>query len=65
MHPKTFEKSYIRKDYFEQELSKMLLEMGELEYKNLNEYDKGGFDGYNQAVTEMLRKLQMKFSKDF
>lgn len=35
----------------------MLVEMSGLEYKNLADYDKGGFDGYNQAVTEILRKI--------
>ncbi|WCL48000.1 hypothetical protein [Leptospira sp. GIMC2001] len=63
MHPKTFDRIYIRKDFFETELNKMLLEMSELDYKNLNQYDKGGYDGYNQAVTELLKKLQTKFSK--
>ncbi|GBF49128.1 hypothetical protein LPTSP4_06380 [Leptospira ryugenii] len=57
MHPKIFETTYIRKDYLENELRKMLVEMSGLEYKNLADYDKGGFDGYNQAVTEILRKI--------
>ncbi len=58
MHPKLFETSYIKKDFLEQELKKMLLEIGDLDYQQLNDYDKGGFDGYNQAVTEILKKLQ-------
>jgi hypothetical protein len=58
VHPKLFETTYIKKDYFEQELKRMLLDMGDLEYKELSDYDKGGFDGYNQAVTEMLKKLK-------
>lgn len=63
MHPKVFDKLYIRKDYLEAELNKMLLEMNALEYGSLNDYDKGGYDGYNQAVTEMLKKITTKFSK--
>lgn len=62
MHPKLFEKHYIQKDYLQSELNKMLLEMNELEYSILNEYDKGGYDGYNQAVTELLKKITSKFS---
>jgi len=58
VHPKLFETSYIKKDFLEQELKKMLLEIGDLDYQQLNDYDKGGFDGYNQAVTEILKKLQ-------
>ncbi|TGN18815.1 hypothetical protein [Leptospira idonii] len=57
MHPRLFETVYIKKEFLEQELKKMLLDMGNLEYRDLNEYDKGGFDGFNQAVTEILRKL--------
>lgn len=63
MHPKVFEKIYIRKDYLEDELQRMLMEMSELEYSSLGDYDKGGFDGYNQAVTEMLKKFNTKISK--
>ncbi|TGL57469.1 hypothetical protein EHQ58_14410 [Leptospira ognonensis] len=58
MHPKIFESTYIKKEYLEQELKKMLLEIGDLDYKALGDYDKGGFDGYNQAVTEILKKIQ-------
>jgi len=58
VHPKIFETSYIKKEYLEQELKKMLLDISDLDYRSLNEYDKGGFDGYNQAVTEILKKLQ-------
>lgn len=63
MHPKVFEKIYIRKDFLEDELKRMLMEMSDLEYGSLNEYDKGGYDGYNQAVTEMMKKLSAKISK--
>ncbi len=41
----------------------MLMDMSELEYSSLSEYDKGGFDGYRQAVTEILKKLHTKFTK--
>ncbi|MDF3820097.1 hypothetical protein P3G55_09315 [Leptospira sp. 96542] len=58
MHPKILETNYIRKNYLEAELRKMILDMGGLEYKDLNEYDKGGFDGFNQALTLVLKKLQ-------
>jgi len=58
VHPKVFETTYIKKEHLEQELKKMLLEIGDLDYKGLTDYDKGGFDGYNQAVTEILKKLQ-------
>ncbi|MCZ8156126.1 MAG: hypothetical protein O9264_08405 [Leptospira sp.] len=57
MHPKLFETTYIKRDFIENELKKMLLEIGDLDYKALTDYDKGGFDGYNQAVTEILKKL--------
>lgn len=63
MHPKEFEKVYIRQDYLEGELKKMLIQMNELDYSSLNDYDKGGFDGYNQAVTEILKKISTKISK--
>ncbi|EOQ88339.1 hypothetical protein LEP1GSC202_3065 [Leptospira yanagawae serovar Saopaulo str. Sao Paulo = ATCC 700523] len=58
VHPKVFETSYIRKEYLEQELRKLLLGMSDLEYKDLNDYDKGGYDGFNQAITLVLKKLQ-------
>jgi hypothetical protein len=63
MHPREFEKVYIRIDYLEDELKKMLIQMNELNYTSLGEYDKGGFDGYKQAVTEMMKKITTKFSK--
>ncbi|MCT8332501.1 hypothetical protein NUH30_02330 [Leptospira sp. 85282-16] len=58
MHPKTFETTYIRKDYLEHELRKLLLDMSDLDYKELNDYDKGGYDGFNQAITLVLKRLQ-------
>lgn len=58
MHPKVFETSYIRKEYLEHELRKLLIDMNDLEYKDLSEYDKGGYDGFNQAITLVLKKLQ-------
>ena len=57
MDPKQFEHYYIRVDFLENELSKMLKEMEQLDYHSLNDYDKGGFDGYNQGITELLKKL--------
>lgn len=57
MHPKVFETTYIKKEYLETELKKMLLEISDLDYRDLGDYDKGGFDGYNQAVTEILKKI--------
>ncbi|MCC5813707.1 MAG: hypothetical protein JJT78_03050 [Leptospira sp.] len=63
MHPREFEKVYIRIDYLEEELKKMLAQMNELNYGSLGDYDKGGFDGYKQAVTEMMKKISSKFSK--
>lgn len=57
MHPKVFETTYIKKEYLESELRKMLIEISDLDYKDLGDYDKGGFDGYNQAVTEILKKI--------
>lgn len=47
----------------ELELKRMLLDMSSLEYKALSDYDKGGFDGYNQAVTEILKKVQNKIKR--
>ncbi|TGK53647.1 hypothetical protein EHQ16_16390 [Leptospira kanakyensis] len=58
MHPKTFETCYIRKEYLEHELRKLLLDISDLDYKELNDYDKGGYDGFNQAITLVLKKLQ-------
>lgn len=58
MHPKTFETNYIRKEYLEHELRKLLLDMSNLDYKGLNDYDKGGYDGFNQAITLVLKRLQ-------
>ena len=60
MNPKQFENHYIRIDYLESELKKMLKEMEQLDYHSLNDYDKGGFDGYNQGITELLRKLDSR-----
>ncbi|XDD48217.1 hypothetical protein AB3N60_08635 [Leptospira sp. WS39.C2] len=58
MHPKVFETSYIRKEQLEHELRKLLLDINDLEYKDLNDYDKGGYDGFNQAITLVLKRLQ-------
>ncbi|EKJ84913.1 hypothetical protein EHQ23_19070 [Leptospira bourretii] len=58
MHPKTFETNYIKKESLEHELRKLLLDMSDLDYKGLNDYDKGGYDGFNQAITLVLKKLQ-------
>lgn len=58
VHPKVFETSYIRKEHLEHELRKLLLDMNDLDYRNLNDYDKGGYDGFNQAITLVLKKLQ-------
>ncbi|TGM82006.1 hypothetical protein EHR01_04265 [Leptospira mtsangambouensis] len=58
MHPKTFETNYIKKESLEHELRKLLLDMSNLDYKGLNDYDKGGYDGFNQAITLVLKKLQ-------
>lgn len=58
VHPKQFETEYIKKEYLISELSKLLLDFHELEYRELNEYDKGGYDGFNQAITLVLKKLQ-------
>lgn len=58
VHPKVFETSYIRKEALENELRKLLLDMSNLDYRNLNDYDKGGFDGFNQAITLVLKKIQ-------
>ncbi|TGJ99202.1 hypothetical protein EHO59_15095 [Leptospira semungkisensis] len=60
MHPTHFETVYIRKNIIEEELSKLLKEFSGFEYKSLSEYDRGVYDGYTQAVTEILRKLQSK-----
>lgn len=58
MHPKIFEKTYIRVDIIVEYLNKMLLNINQLDYHHLNDYDKGGLDGYNQAVTEVLNKIE-------
>ena len=63
MHPKEFEAIYLKKESMELELKRMLLDMSSLEYKALSDYDKGGFDGYNQAVTEILKKVQNKIKR--
>ncbi|EIE01620.1 MULTISPECIES: hypothetical protein [Leptospira] len=60
MHPNHFETVYIRKNIIEEELSKLLKEFSGLSYKSLSDYDKGVYDGYTQAVTEVLRKVQNK-----
>ncbi|TGK04139.1 hypothetical protein EHQ53_03045 [Leptospira langatensis] len=60
MHPNHFETVYIRKNIIEEELSKLLKEFSNFEYKSLSEYDRGVYDGYTQAVTEVLRKIQAK-----
>ncbi|MDV6235063.1 hypothetical protein EHQ12_16055 [Leptospira gomenensis] len=63
MHPKVFETLYIRKNYIDDELRSHLKEMQGLNYKSLNEYDRGVYDGYVQAITEILRKIEKKFSQ--
>jgi|GEM_PF-2146159 len=57
VHPKLFETVYIKKEYLENELRRMLIEINDLDYRELSDYDKGGFDGFNQAVTELLKKV--------
>jgi len=63
MDPKKFETFYIRRDFIENEINKMLSSMNALDYQSLNDYDKGGFDGYKQGITELLKKLQARFNK--
>ncbi|WP_411822638.1 hypothetical protein [Leptospira sp. 'Mane'] len=58
MHPKLFDSIYLKKTHLENELKRMLQEIADLDYHDLNDYDKGGFDGYNQALTEILKKLK-------
>ncbi|BDA78848.1 hypothetical protein LPTSP3_g17780 [Leptospira kobayashii] len=58
MHPKSFDSIYLKKAYLENELKRMLQDIAHLDYRDLNDYDKGGFDGYNQALTEILKKLK-------
>lgn len=65
MDPKAFETVYIRRDYIEKEIDKMLKAVSALDYGSLNEYDKGGFDGYKQGITELLKKIQSKFGDKF
>ncbi|ABJ75936.1 hypothetical protein V6Z64_07015 [Leptospira borgpetersenii] len=56
MHPKVFETLYIRKNYVYEELKGHLKEMQSLNYHSLGEYDRGVYDGYVQAITEILKK---------
>ncbi|PJZ55008.1 hypothetical protein [Leptospira adleri] len=61
MHPKVFETLYVRKNYIDEELRNHLKEMQGLNYRTLNEYDRGVYDGYVQAITEILKKIEKKF----
>lgn len=61
MHPKVFETLYVRKNYIDEELRNHLKEMQGLNYRSLNEYDRGVYDGYVQAITEILKKIEKKF----
>ncbi|EKR72700.1 hypothetical protein [Leptospira noguchii] len=63
MHPKVFETLYIRKNYVDDELRKHLKEVQCLNYRSLNDYDRGVYDGYVQAITEILKKIERKFSQ--
>ncbi|EMJ96049.1 MULTISPECIES: hypothetical protein [Leptospira] len=63
MHPKVFETLYIRKNYVDEELRNHLKEMQSLNYRSLGEYDRGVYDGYVQAITEILKKIERKFSQ--
>ncbi|AYV54314.1 hypothetical protein EFP84_01540 [Leptospira kmetyi] len=63
MHPKVFETLYIRKNYVDDELRNHLKEMQSLNYRSLGEYDRGVYDGYIQAITEILKKIERKFSQ--
>jgi len=63
MDPKKFENYYIRREFLESEISKMLNAINSLEYNGLNDYDKGGVDGYKQGITELLKRIQAKFKK--
>ncbi|EQA51939.1 MULTISPECIES: hypothetical protein [Leptospira] len=63
MHPKVFETLYIRKNYVDDELRNHLKEMQSLNYRSLGEYDRGVYDGYVQAITEILKKIERKFSQ--
>jgi hypothetical protein len=64
MHPKQFETVYVKREFIEQEIARMQLVMSDLDYKNLSDYDKGGLDGYNQAITEILKRLHSRVKKD-
>ncbi|EMO71534.1 hypothetical protein LEP1GSC171_0203 [Leptospira santarosai str. HAI1380] len=35
--------------------------MQSLNYHSLGEYDRGVYDGYVQAITEILKKIERKF----
>ncbi|EKR89958.1 hypothetical protein LEP1GSC163_0391 [Leptospira santarosai str. CBC379] len=61
MHPKVFETLYIRKNYVYEELRSHLKEMQSLNYHSLGEYDRGVYDGYVQAITEIIKKIERKF----
>ncbi len=63
VHPKVFETLYIRKNYVDEELRNHLKEMQSLNYRSLGEYDRGVYDGYVQAITEILKKIERKFSQ--
>ncbi|EMY78879.1 hypothetical protein LEP1GSC060_1137 [Leptospira weilii serovar Ranarum str. ICFT] len=63
MHPKVFETLYIRKNYVDEELRNHLKEIQSLNYRSLGDYDRGVYDGYVQAITEILKKIERKFSQ--
>ena len=63
MDPKKFETVYVRRDFVENEVTKMIQAMDSLEYQTLNEYDKGGVDGYKQGITELMKRIQSKLKK--
>lgn len=63
VHPKVFETLYIRKNYVDEELRNHLKEIQSLNYRSLGDYDRGVYDGYVQAITEILKKIERKFSQ--